>query len=108
MKKLVLAYSGGLDTSVAIHWLKQKYGCEVIAYCCDVGQAEDLEGTRKKALATGASKCVIDDLRDEFVSDFVFAALRANAVYEQDYLLGTSLARPIIARGMMGVAKAEN
>ncbi len=107
MNKIVLAYSGGLDTSVAIHWLKQKYGCEVVAYCCDIGQAEDLEAVRKKALATGASKCVVEDVRDEFVRDFVFAALRANAVYEGDYLMGTALARPLIAKGMMKVAREE-
>ncbi|HJZ87019.1 MAG TPA: argininosuccinate synthase [Polyangia bacterium] len=108
MNKIVLAYSGGLDTSVAIHWLKQKYGCQVVAYCCDIGQAEDLEAVRKKALATGASKCVVEDVRDEFVRDFVFAALRANAVYEGEYLMGTALARPLIAKGMMKVARDEN
>jgi argininosuccinate synthase len=107
MKKIVLAYSGGLDTSVAIHWLQKRHRVEVIAYCCDVGQAEDLEAVRKKALATGASRCVVEDLRDEFVRDFVFPALRANAVYEGEYLMGTSLARPIIAKGMMAVVKAE-
>jgi argininosuccinate synthase len=106
-KKIVLAYSGGLDTSVAIHWLKKKFGAEIIAYCCDVGQGEDLEVVRKKAQATGASKCVVENLKDEFVKDFVFPALRANAVYEGEYLMGTSLARPIIAKGMMKVVRAE-
>jgi len=107
MKKIVLAYSGGLDTSVAIHWLKQKFGADIIAYCCDVGQGEDLEAVRKKAMATGASKCVVEDVRDEFVRDFVYPALRANAAYESEYLMGTSLARPIIAKGMMKVVAAE-
>jgi argininosuccinate synthase len=107
MKKIVLAYSGGLDTSVAIHWLKQKFGADIIAYCCDVGQGEDLEAVRKKAMATGASKCVVEDVRDEFVRDFVYPALRANAAYEGEYLMGTSLARPIIAKGMMKVVAAE-
>ncbi len=106
-KKIVLAYSGGLDTSVAICWLKETYQCEVIAYCADVGQGEDLEAVKKKALATGASKVYVDDLREEFVRDFVFPALRADAAYEQDYLMGTSLARPIIAKGQMAVVKKE-
>jgi argininosuccinate synthase len=107
MKKIVLAYSGGLDTSVAIHWLKQKYGADIIAYCCDVGQGEDLDAVKKKALATGASKCVVEDVRDEFVRDFVYPALRANAAYESEYLMGTSLARPIIAKGMMKVVASD-
>src|SRR4051812_198187 len=106
-KKIVLAYSGGLDTSVAICWLKETYQCEVIAYCADVGQGEDLEAVKKKALATGASRVYVDDLREEFVRDFVFPALRADAAYEQDYLMGTSLARPIIAKGQMAVVKKE-
>ncbi|MBI4510739.1 MAG: argininosuccinate synthase [Deltaproteobacteria bacterium] len=107
IKKLVLAYSGGLDTSVAIRWLAEKYRCEVIAYCADIGQEEDLDGAKKKALATGASKTIVDDLRETFVADYVFPALRAAALYEGEYLLGTSLARPCIARGMMAVARAE-
>jgi argininosuccinate synthase len=107
IKKLVLAYSGGLDTSVAIRWLVEKYRCEVIAYCADIGQEEDLEGARKKAMATGASKVVVDDLREEFVRDYVFPAVRAAAVYEGEYLLGTSLARPCIMEGMMKVVRAE-
>jgi len=106
-KKIVLAYSGGLDTSVAIRWLKETYSCEVIAFCADVGQGEDLEAVRKKALATGASKVYVDDLREEFVRDFVFPALRADAAYEQEYLMGTSLARPIIAKAQMAVVKKE-
>jgi argininosuccinate synthase len=106
-KKIVLAYSGGLDTSVAIQWLKDTYSCEVVAFCADVGQGEDLEAVRKKALATGASKVYVDDLREEFVRDFVFPALRADAAYEQEYLMGTSLARPIIAKAQMAVVKKE-
>ncbi len=106
-KKIVLAYSGGLDTSVIMGWLKETYSCEVIAFCADVGQGEDLEAVKKKALATGASKCHVVDLREEFVRDFVFPALRADAAYEQDYLMGTSLARPIIAKAQMEVVKQE-
>jgi argininosuccinate synthase len=106
-KKIVLAYSGGLDTSVIMRWLKETYSCEVIAFCADVGQGEDLEAVKKKALATGASKCHVYDLREEFVRDFVFPALRADAAYEQDYLMGTSLARPIIAKAQMDVVKKE-
>jgi argininosuccinate synthase len=106
-KKIVLAYSGGLDTSVIMRWLKETYSCEVIAFCADVGQGEDLEAVKKKALATGASKCHVYDLREEFVRDFVFPALRADAAYEQDYLMGTSLARPIIAKAQMEVVKKE-
>jgi len=107
MKKIVLAYSGGLDTSVIMRWLKETYACEVIAFCADVGQGEDLEAVKSKALATGASKCHVGDLREEFVRDFVFPALRADAAYEQDYLMGTSLARPIIAKAQMEVVKQE-
>jgi argininosuccinate synthase len=106
-KKIVLAYSGGLDTSVAIRWLKETYGCEVIAFCADVGQGEDLAAVQKKALATGASRVYVDDLREEFVRDFVFPALRADAAYEQEYLMGTSLARPIIAKAQMEVVRKE-
>jgi argininosuccinate synthase len=106
-KKIVLAYSGGLDTSVIMRWLKETYACEVIAFCADVGQGEDLEAVKKKALATGASRCYVEDLREEFVRDFVFPALRADAAYEQDYLMGTSLARPIIAKAQMEVVKKE-
>jgi argininosuccinate synthase len=105
--KIVLAYSGGLDTSVAIVWLKEKYDAEIVGFCSDVGQGEDLEAARKKALRTGAISCHVLDQRDEFVRDFVFPAVRAAAVYEGAYYLGTSLARPCIARGMMDVAARE-
>lgn len=106
--KVVLAYSGGLDTSVCLRWVKERYDCEVIAYCADVGQEEDLEEVRRKALATGASKVVVDDLREEFVRDYVFPMLRGNAVYEGSYLLGTSIARPLIARRQIETAAAED
>jgi argininosuccinate synthase len=106
VKKVVLAYSGGLDTSVILTWLKETYGCEVVAWCADVGQAEELAGLPEKAAKTGASQCVIADLREAFVRDFVFPALRANVVYEGEYLLGTSLARPAIIQGMMETVKA--
>ncbi|MEZ4286833.1 MAG: argininosuccinate synthase [Polyangiales bacterium] len=107
VKKILLAYSGGLDTSVILTWLRNEYDAEVIAYCADVGQGEELDGLDAKARATGASKCVIADLRDTFAKDFVFPMLRANAVYEGDYLLGTSIARPAIAESMMNVAAEE-
>ncbi len=107
IKKLVLAYSGGLDTSVAIRWLKEKYQCEVVAYCADVGQEEDLEGAKKKALGTGASRVFIHDLREDFVANYVWPSLRAAALYEGEYLLGTSLARPCIMKGMMEVVADE-
>jgi argininosuccinate synthase len=98
VKKVVLAYSGGLDTSIIIPWIKEHYdGAEIIAYCGDVGQGDDLDAVRQKALATGASKCVVEDLRDEFVRDYAFKALSAGAVYEDNYLLGTALARPLLA-----------
>jgi argininosuccinate synthase len=100
-RKIVLAYSGGLDTSVAIRWLAERYHAEVIAYCADVGQEEDLDLVRSKALATGASKVIVEDRREAFVENHVFPALRAGAVYEGEYLLGTSLARPCIMQGMM-------
>jgi len=108
IKKLVLAYSGGLDTSVAITWIKEAYGCEVVAFCADLGQGEDLGAVKAKALATGAKKAVVQDLRDVFVREFVFPMLRANAVYEGAYLLGTSIARPLIAQAQMAVAAKEN
>jgi argininosuccinate synthase len=107
MPKIVLAYSGGLDTSVAIKWLKETYQAEVIAFCADLGQNEDLEAVRKKALATGASKVYVEDLRDEFAKDFVWPMLRANAVYEGTYLLGTSIARPLIAKKQIEIARKE-
>src|SRR5688572_9381898 len=107
IRKLVLLYSGGLDTSVAIHWLAEKYRCDVVAYCADIGQDEDLAAAEKKALATGAKKVIVGDLREQFVRDFVFPALRAAAVYEGEYLLGTSLARPCIMKGAMDAVRAE-
>src|SRR5262245_23949161 len=108
VKKVVLAYSGGLDTSIIIPWIKENYGgAEIIAYCGDVGQGDDLEAVKKKALATGASKCVVEDLREEFVRDFAFKALAAGAVYEDSYLLGTSLARPLLAYGQVRCALRE-
>lgn len=107
-RKILLAYSGGLDTSVILTWLKETYpGCEVIAFCADVGQGEELDGLDEKARATGASKCVVADVREEFVRDFCFPMLRANAIYEGEYLLGTSIARPCIAKAMMDVAREE-
>ena len=107
IRKVVLAYSGGLDTSVILKWLTETYGCEVVAFAADVGQKEELDGLEAKALATGASKIYIEDLREEFVRDFVFPALRANAVYEGTYLLGTSLARPLIAKKQIEIAALE-
>jgi len=107
VKKVVLAYSGGLDTSVILRWLIEQYGCEVIAFCADLGQGEDLPAIKRKAIKTGASKAVVGDLREEFVKDFVFPMLRANAVYEGAYLLGTSIARPLIAKAQIDVAAKE-
>ncbi|MBI4524253.1 MAG: argininosuccinate synthase [Deltaproteobacteria bacterium] len=107
IRKVVLAYSGGLDTSVILRWLIERYGCEVVAYCADLGQGEDLNEVRRKALKTGASKVVIDDVKNEFVKDYVFPMLRANAVYEGSYLLGTSIARPLIAKGQIDAAIRE-
>jgi argininosuccinate synthase len=107
IEKVVLAYSGGLDTSVILRWLKETYGCEVVCFAADVGQAEELGGLEEKAMATGASKLYIEDLREEFVRDFVFTALKANAVYEGVYLLGTSLARPLIAKKQIEIARKE-
>jgi argininosuccinate synthase len=106
-KKILLAYSGGLDTSVILVWLKERYDADIVAYCADVGQGEELSGLDEKARKTGALKCVVADVREEFVRDYVFPMLRANAVYEGDYLLGTSIARPAIAKSMMEVAAAE-
>ena len=107
IRKVVLAYSGGLDTSVAVRWIAETYHCEVVCFCADVGQDEDLEAAKQKALAVGASKAVVRDLRLPFVRDYVWPALRAGALYEGQYLLGTSLARPCIARGLMEAADAE-
>ncbi len=107
IRKIVLAYSGGLDTSVMLRWLKEEYGCEVVCYCADVGQGEELSGLEEKALATGASKLYVEDLRDEFVREYVWTAVKANAVYEGVYLLGTSLARPVIAKRQIEIARRE-
>ncbi len=107
LKKIVLAYSGGLDTSVILKWLAEEYEAEVIAYVADVGQGEDLEEVREKALKTGASKVYIEDLKEEFVKDFVFSAIKAGSVYEGTYLLGTSLARPLIAKRQIEIANEE-
>jgi argininosuccinate synthase len=107
IKKVVLAYSGGLDTSVILRWLVETYKCEVIAFAADIGQKEELAGLREKAFSTGASKVYIDDLQEEFVRDFVFPTLRANAIYEGTYLLGTSLARPLIAKRQIEIAREE-
>lgn len=106
MKKVVLAYSGGLDTSVILTWLKETYGVEVVAYTADIGQGDEVEEARAKALATGAVEAIAERLTDDFVTDYVFPALRANAVYEGHYLLGTSLARPVIAKGLVRAAEA--
>ena len=106
-KKIVLAYSGGLDTSVILAWLKDTYECEVVAFCADVGQKEELTGLEEKGKKTGASKVYIEDLRLEFARDYIFPAIQGSAVYEMRYLLGTSLARPIIAKAMVDVALKE-
>src|SRR5437660_1744723 len=107
MKRIVLAYSGGLDTSVMLRWLREKYGCEVVCYCADVGQGEELAGLEEKAKRTGASKLYVEDLRREFVEEYVWPAVKANAVYEGVYLLGTSLARPVIAKRQIEIARRE-
>ncbi|MBX3236242.1 MAG: argininosuccinate synthase [Nitrospiraceae bacterium] len=106
-KKVVLAYSGGLDTSVILKWLEEVYGCEVIAFCADLGQGEDLKGIKKKAQALGVRKVFMEDLRETFVKDHVFPMLRGNAVYEGSYLLGTSIARPLIAKRQIEIAAEE-
>ena len=105
--KIVLAYSGGLDTSVILRWLKENYQAEIIAFCADIGQEEELDGVEAKALTTGATKCVIDDLREEFARDFIFPMMQAGAIYEGQYFLGTSIARPLIAKRMVEIARAE-
>jgi len=108
IKKVVLAYSGGLDTSVIVPWLKENYNdCEVICFTADLGQDEELDGLEKKALASGASKLIIRDLREEFINDYVFPTMQAGAIYEREYLLGTSIARPLIAKHMVAIAEAE-
>lgn len=106
-EKVILAYSGGLDTSIIIPWLKENYDYEVIAMAADVGQGEELEPLREKAIKTGASKIYIEDLKEEFVTDFIFPTLKAGAVYEGKYLLGTSFARPLIAKRMVEIALKE-
>jgi argininosuccinate synthase len=107
VKKAVLAYSGGLDTSIILKWLVEEYGCEVVAYSADLGQGEELDGIPAKAKATGASSCHIMDLKEEFARDFVFPMFRANAIYEGRYFLGTSIARPLIAKAQMEIAAKE-
>lgn len=104
INKVVLAYSGGLDTSVIVPWLKENYDCEVICFCADVGQGEELDGLEAKAIGSGASQLIIHDMQEEFVEDFIFPTLRAGAIYERKYLLGTSMARPLIAKHMIDVA----
>src|SRR6201995_2208866 len=105
--KIVVAYSGGLDTSVLLTWLKETYAAEIVAFCADVGQEEELDGLDAKAIKTGASKCFIDDLREEFARDFIFPMFQASALYENQYYLGTSIARPLIAKRMVDIAHAE-
>ena len=106
VKKVVLAYSGGLDTSVILVWLKETYGCEVVTFTADLGQGEELEPARAKAQMFGVKQIYIEDLREEFVRDFVFPMFRANAIYEGTYLLGTSIARPLIAKRQIEIAQA--
>src|SRR5579862_8234815 len=105
VKKVVLAYSGGLDTSVILRWLQETYGCEVVTFTADIGQGEELEPARQKAEQMGVKQIYIDDLREEFVRDFVFPMFRANALYEGTYLLGTSIARPLIAKRQIEIAR---
>lgn len=105
--KVVLAYSGGLDTSIIIPWLKENYDLEVVAVCIDVGQDDDMEEVKNKAIKTGAAKIYVEDLKDEFVKDYVFKALKANALYEDKYMLGTSLARPLMAKRLVEIAQKE-
>jgi len=106
--KIVVAYSGGLDTSVLLTWLKEAYSAEVVAYCADLGQKEELEGLEEKAIKTGAAACYVDDLREEFARDFIFPMIRGNALYEGLYYLGTSIARPLIAKRQVEIARMEN
>src|SRR6202035_1128676 len=105
VKKVVLAYSGGLDTSVILRWLQDKYRCEVVTFTADIGQGEELEPARAKAQAAGVRQIYVDDLREEFVRDFVFPMFRANAIYEGEYLLGTSIARPLIAKRQIDIVR---
>ena len=104
-KKVVLAYSGGLDTSVILTWLKVEFDYDVIAVCVDVGQQDDFEEVEKKAYATGAAKCYIVDVKEEFITDYIYPTMKAGAVYENDYLLGTSFARPLIAKKLVEIAQ---
>ena len=105
--KVVLAYSGGLDTSVIVPWLKENYGCEVVTFTADLGQNDEMDGLEEKAFKTGASKAYIEDMREEFLTDFIFRAMRAGAIYEREYLLGTAFARPLIAKRMVEIAEIE-
>ena len=105
--KIVVAYSGGLDTSILLTWLKETYNAEIIAFCADIGQEEELDGLDKRAIRTGASKCYIDDLTEEFARDFIYPMIRANALYENQYFLGTSIARPLIAKRQVEIARKE-
>jgi argininosuccinate synthase len=107
VRRIVLAYSGGLDTSVILRWLIEEYGAEVVCFCADLGQGEELHGLDAKAKATGATTCIVEDLREEFVRDFVFPMFRAGAIYERQYLLGTSIARPLIAKRQVEIARAQ-
>jgi len=105
--KVIVAYSGGLDTSIILKWVKETYNAEVVAYCADVGQEEELDGLEEKAVSTGASKCYIGDLKEEFAKDFIFPMMQANAIYEGTYLLGTSIARPLISKHLIETARKE-
>ncbi|HNC86937.1 MAG TPA: argininosuccinate synthase, partial [Agitococcus sp.] len=107
IKKVVLAYSGGLDTSVIVKWLQENYNCEVVTFTADIGQGEEVEPARAKAQAMGVKDIYIEDLREEFVRDFVFPMFRANAIYEGEYLLGTSIARPLIAKRLVEIAQEQ-
>jgi argininosuccinate synthase len=107
INKVVLAYSGGLDSSIIVKWLIEQYGCEVIAYSADVGQGKELQGLEEKALKTGASKLYVEDLKEEFARDFIFFAIKANAIYEGNYMMGTSIARPLIAKRQIEIARIE-
>lgn len=106
-EKIVLAYSGGLDTSIILTWLKEKYDCEIIAVCCDAGQKEDYDAIEKKAYATGASKSYVLNIQEEFITDYIWPTLKAGAIYENDYLLGTSMARPLMAQKLVEIAEKE-
>jgi argininosuccinate synthase len=107
MKKVVVAYSGGLDTSVIVKWIKEKHNAEIIGFCADLGQGDELNGIEEKAIRTGASKCYVEDLREEFVRDFIFPMAKANAIYEGTYLLGTAIARPLVAKRLIEIASSE-